>query len=57
MPVLQTVWVAKDVTSGRYKPHKLKGEEVAVVDQVSRQGDWRRRGMTQLACWKCTVLH
>jgi hypothetical protein len=34
---LQTVWVGKDVTSGRYRPHRLKGEEVAVVDQV---GGW-----------------
>jgi hypothetical protein len=32
----ETVYVTKDLVSGRYKPHKLKGEEVAHIEQVRR---------------------
>ena len=31
---VQTIYCARDQTTGRYKAHKLKGEEVAYVDQV-----------------------
>ncbi len=34
--LVQTVWIAKDTVTGKFKPHKLKGEEVAVVDQVGQ---------------------
>lgn len=39
VPCLQPVYSVRDVTTGRYKIHALKGEEVAIVDQVSF-GDW-----------------
>jgi hypothetical protein len=30
----QAMYVTRDLATGRYKPHPLKGEEVACVDQV-----------------------
>lgn len=31
---LQTIYYSRDATTGKFKAHKLKGEEVAFVDQV-----------------------
>lgn len=47
----QTYYSTKDVVTGRYKAHKLKGEEVAHVEQV-RGGD---RTQTRCCCCCCCM--
>lgn len=42
---------SKDTVTGRFKPHKLKGEEVAHIDQARRNNGfifvcWHRRMAT-----------
>ncbi len=45
----QAVYCHKDVTTGRYKSHPLKGEEVAYVDSVTLVGNGKDRGAKQQA--------
>lgn len=45
----QTVYCARDETTGRYKAHKLKGEEVATVDQVTLIGTKEKNAPPQRA--------
>jgi hypothetical protein len=38
----QSMYSTKDAVSGRYKAHKLKGEEVGHVEQARRDaGGWK----------------
>lgn len=48
----QTYYTTKDLVTGRYKAHQLKGEEVAHVEQVTLVGD--KSGLRQHANIKMT---
>ena len=47
----QTYYTTKDCVTGRYKAHKLKGEEVAHVEQVGEGGRGGGAAHSQAMSW------